>query len=254
MNIGNKIRELRKKRGITQEQLSSVIGVSFQAISKWENNITLPDIALMPSLASYFGISMDELFDYNFAEIEKDVEKIADEAYKYRESEPEKSRKILEDGLTKYPDNEILLNNLLYVIFDADEAIKIAGQLAANTDQADIKYDALRFLAYAYKKKGDIESARAAIEQIPEIYFTKLTEIAYLFDGETKREAAEKQKWISFENLIQMMEKLAEYYEGSGENEKATVERKTALELIGIAKSDCFDGYVDFFEKKLGRE
>ena len=72
-----------------------------------------------------------------------------------------------------------------------------------------MKYDALRFLAYAYKAKGDLESAEAAIEQIPEIYFTKLTEKAYLLSGKAKFEAAEKQKWISFENLLQMMWKLS---------------------------------------------
>lgn len=55
MNIGNKIRELRKQRGITQEQLAESIGISFQAVSKWENNIALPDITLVPVLASYFG-------------------------------------------------------------------------------------------------------------------------------------------------------------------------------------------------------
>lgn len=51
MNIGNKIRELRKQRGITQEQLAESIGISFQAVSKWENNIALPDITLVPVLA-----------------------------------------------------------------------------------------------------------------------------------------------------------------------------------------------------------
>ena len=70
MNIGNKIRELRKQRGITQEQLAESIGISFQAVSKWENNIALPDITLVPVLASYFGVSMDELFDFNLKEIE----------------------------------------------------------------------------------------------------------------------------------------------------------------------------------------
>lgn len=42
MNIGNKIRELRKQHGMTQEQLAESIGISFQAVSKWENNIALP--------------------------------------------------------------------------------------------------------------------------------------------------------------------------------------------------------------------
>ena len=80
MNIGNKIKELRKQRGITQEQLADSIGVSFQAVSKWENNIALPDITLAPALASYFGVSMDILFDFNLQEIEDKAFAIAKKA------------------------------------------------------------------------------------------------------------------------------------------------------------------------------
>lgn len=80
MNIGNKIRELRKQRGITQEQLAESIGISFQAVSKWENNIALPDITLVPVLASYFGVSMDELFDFNLNEIEPAVRIITEKS------------------------------------------------------------------------------------------------------------------------------------------------------------------------------
>ena len=82
MNIGNKIKELRKQRGITQEQLAGSIGISFQAVSKWENNIALPDITLAPILANYFGVSMDELFDFSLEEMEKEIKEIVDDAYK----------------------------------------------------------------------------------------------------------------------------------------------------------------------------
>lgn len=254
MNIGNKIKELRRKRGITQEQLAGSIGISFQAVSKWENNIALPDITLAPILAGYFGISMDELFEFNLKEIESAVDSIADEAYKFRESDPQRGREILEEGLKKYPDNEILLNNLLYVLNytkNPDETIKIASSLIEKTNQADIKYDALRFLAYAYKAKGDLKSAEAAINQIPEIYFTKLTEMAYLLEGKPKFEAADRQKWGSFENLIQMMEKLAEYYESEGMKKEAIDERERALKLISVMENNAFDAYIDFFKKRI---
>lgn len=256
MNIGNKIRELRKQRGITQEQLAESIGISFQAVSKWENNIALPDITLVPVLASYFGVSMDELFDFNLKEIEHAVRIITEKAYQYRESNPAESRRILEEGLKKYPENDILLNNLLYVLdysVKPDETIAIASKLIEKTNQNDVKYDALRFLAYAYKAKGDLESAEAAIGQIPEIYFTKLTEKAYLLSGKAKFEAAEKQKWISFENLLQMMWKLAEYYEENGKIDKAIAETKKALNLISIIGNSQFDTYVKFFSKQIER-
>ena len=256
MNIGNKIRELRKQRGITQEQLAESIGISFQAVSKWENNIALPHITLVPVLASYFGVSMDELFDFNLKEIEHAVRIITEKAYQYRENNPAESRRILEEGLKKYPENDILLNNLLYVLdysVKPDETIAIASKLIEKTNQNDVKYDALRFLAYAYKAKGDLESAEAAIEQIPEIYFTKLTENAYLLSGKAKFEAAEKQKWISFENLLQMMWKLAEYYEENGKIDKAIAETKKALNLISIIGNSQFDTYVKFFSKQIER-
>lgn len=254
MNIGHKIKALRKQRGITQEQLANHLGVSFQAVSKWETGIALPDITLTPRLASYFGVSMDELFDFHLEETELAVEAITEEAYQFRESDPERSRKILEEGLKQYPDNDILLNNLLYVLNytkNPDETISVANTLIERTREADIQYDALRFLAYAYKAKGDLKSAEKAIEQIPDIYFTKLTEMAYLLEGTPKLEAAEKQKWISFENLLQMMWKLAECYEAMGEIPKAIEETEKALRLIPVLESRCYDVYVEFFTKQL---
>ena len=63
MNIGKKIKQYRAQYAYTQEQLADKIGVSAQAVSKWENNSSMPDITLLPTLAEIFGVSIDELFD-----------------------------------------------------------------------------------------------------------------------------------------------------------------------------------------------
>ena len=63
MEIGNKIKQLRYKSGLTQEQLASNLGISAQSVSKWETSVTMPDITLLPLLAGEFGVSIDELFD-----------------------------------------------------------------------------------------------------------------------------------------------------------------------------------------------
>ena len=63
MKIGDKIKQMRKKAGFTQEQLASRLGVSAQSISKWENEVSMPDITLLPLIAEIFGITIDELFD-----------------------------------------------------------------------------------------------------------------------------------------------------------------------------------------------
>lgn len=60
--LGERIADLRRERGITQENLAGIIGVSAQAISKWENNATMPDITLLPIIADTLGVTIDELF------------------------------------------------------------------------------------------------------------------------------------------------------------------------------------------------
>lgn len=59
--LGERISELRKGRGITQEQFAKIMGVSPQAVSKWENDVSCPDISMLPQIADFFHISIDEL-------------------------------------------------------------------------------------------------------------------------------------------------------------------------------------------------
>ena len=62
MSIAANIARLRKERGMTQEALADVIGVSAQTISKWENETTWPDVALLPVIADVFGVTIDALY------------------------------------------------------------------------------------------------------------------------------------------------------------------------------------------------
>ncbi len=64
VSIGEKIRYLRKQKNVTQEELAAVLHISFQAVSKWENGMSQPDIVMIPIIANYFGVTIDELFGY----------------------------------------------------------------------------------------------------------------------------------------------------------------------------------------------
>ena len=65
MNIGNNIKKLRQQNNLTQDQVAEKLGVSYQAVSKWENNANTPEIALLPAIAELFGVSIDALFSNN---------------------------------------------------------------------------------------------------------------------------------------------------------------------------------------------
>lgn len=68
-SIGNRISKYRKEKGLTQEELAAKLGVSSQAVSKWENDASCPDISLLPQLCRALGITTDELLTGNQNEV-----------------------------------------------------------------------------------------------------------------------------------------------------------------------------------------
>ena len=59
--MGKRISDLRKQKGMTQEQLAQQVGVTAQAVSKWENDLSCPDISILAQLAEALGVTTDEL-------------------------------------------------------------------------------------------------------------------------------------------------------------------------------------------------
>ncbi len=85
MNIGKNIASLRKKSGMTQEELAARLNVSAQAVSKWENESSCPDISLLPDIAKIFGVTVDALIGAEDIEaVETSVPVIANSESKAR--------------------------------------------------------------------------------------------------------------------------------------------------------------------------
>lgn len=76
MNIGNTIKNYRKKCGLTQEQVAIAVGVSKPAVSKWESNNAYPDITLLAPLSRLFGTTVDSLLEYNMFLNEEQINEI----------------------------------------------------------------------------------------------------------------------------------------------------------------------------------
>lgn len=98
INISKNIIDLRKKKGITQEQLASALNISSQAVSKWETNTCQPDTQTLPLIADYFGVSIDYLFygeEISYDDIyEKILHKVA--------AHPQMSKESYEDAFTVF--------------------------------------------------------------------------------------------------------------------------------------------------------
>lgn len=73
INFGTNLKNLRKEKGLTQETLAEILGVSFQTISKWERGETYPDITMLPAIASFFNVSVDDLLGVDKAQKEQKI-------------------------------------------------------------------------------------------------------------------------------------------------------------------------------------
>lgn len=267
IRMGEKIKTLRKQRNISQEVLANYLGVSFQAVSKWETGSALPDVMLLPALACFFGVSTDELFDFNVYMVEKNVQEIVSEQSRYWDTDKAKCEQILREGLKKYPGNDVLLNCLVSVIPVPERAAEVIGlckTLIEGTRCDEVRYDACRILAQAYHSMGEMALAKEAVESIPELYFTKLGVAAELLKGEDKLSAAARAKNLAFRELIRMCECLADEHEKRGEKELAVRRLHMAQKLIKAVEDDFetpytvdlhqeFDGSVQRYEDRISR-
>ena len=241
IRIGEKIRTLRKQKNLSQETLAAALGVTFQAVSKWESGTTMPDVALIPAIASFFGVSTDELFDFNRYEAEEKVMAICREAWKILDERPEEAEAILRRGLKQFPGNDILLNNLLCVIpvpARAEEAIAICRALTEGSSYDDVRLDAWRIMAQAYESLGEYAMMKDALGHIPEIYFTRLELDAHMLRGEERLEPAHKQKRLSADWTVDMLLVLADCYEEAGEREMALSQLRCAKAVIEAFRDD----------------
>jgi len=92
MNLGKTINELRKKNTMTQEELAAKLGVSPQAVSKWENDLSCPDISLLPDIAKIFHITVDELLSGEYQE--KEIDEVKNPEPSFKDTQTNKCRKI----------------------------------------------------------------------------------------------------------------------------------------------------------------
>lgn len=105
MELGKKIKQLRLNKGVTQEALANALGVTYQAVSRWENETTMPDISLLPQISVFFGVSIDELFEFTEESQYERIENMLNEKSTLSDSEFQNAKYFLEKQLNKESEN-----------------------------------------------------------------------------------------------------------------------------------------------------
>ncbi len=170
LKIAENIRKLRHNLNLSQEQLAERLGVRFQAVSKWERGETYPDIELLPSIASFFNISVDELLGTNEIEENMAVEKIVEALRMYDfQKDYVKLIEVAEEGLTQFPNNHLLMAWIVYSSskINPKRSIELGEYVISNCKKQNILNWVSAELCYAYFYNGEKEKAITKARRLP---------------------------------------------------------------------------------------
>ena len=178
-NMGQIIKRLRKERNLTQEELAEQLNISAQAISKWENGTSMPDISQVVPLANLFGVPTDVLFGVYGTNVQAEVEAALDEIFRMQENvlPEEQARvgiKILEkyrEALKRFPNNSTIMCNAIcfagmLIDNDGEELKSIFGENGLK----DLKNERVRWAELVIKYSTDQDDILCAKRNLMEIY------------------------------------------------------------------------------------
>lgn len=189
--IDKQLRELRHKRGNTQEELANFLNISFQAVSKWERGESLPDISLLPKIAAFYGVSVDELL--GVGEIRKQ-EKIHE--YRVKSFELARDGKVDEnvamwrEAYAELPNDLDVITELIYALFGArdektyDEAIEFGERILRESTEERQRSSAIQILCLIYSNKGNKEKAKEYANMANSIQACKDVLLSSILDGD----------------------------------------------------------------------
>ena len=198
VKIGAIIKKLRTKKNITQETLSVAIGVTPQAISRWESEGGYPDIELLPALADFFSVSIDELLGYKLSEREKVLSEIKKEIERIAEVGTIEDQVAFARGaFARFPyDNDIryALAVSLYLVWveKRDNALfneieELLISIANECNEEDPRYNAINTLISLYGKVGRHDTAIAWASRLSPMKYCREHALSDgIGDGKTK--------------------------------------------------------------------
>ena len=248
--FAQRLKKLRTDSQISQETLAKALGVSYQAVSKWEGAQNYPDVALLPAIADFFGVSVDYLLGVEPKRKQGQIEEILETVKtNLRTGDLEKSAALLRAGLKNYPNNPSLLSELCHVNFSLycaggdgallDETVEKAQWILQECRDDDIRFHTLELLAYSYNLLGKQDMALAVAERMPVGWRDiVLSNIVLPMDARAKQ----KQRCIfhAFEQMITNVFWLGNRCVGRREYEKALEIFKRAKNLIGQVGAENF--------------
>ena len=290
LDLGNNIRQLRRQNHKTQEALADALGVTSQAVSRWESGGSYPDMNLSPSIANFFGVSIDELFGYK-SDREQRIDALAAEIDRLNEQNNGEDVCITEcialarSALVEFPGNEKLMSSLAsallkaaYVrygehhIIDADgyhvydtklhqnyaewnEAVILYEKVLKTLPYGKLRDRAIEELSQLYLNLGEYEKNKMLAETAPSMWNSKEFLHTRIYDGKRGVQATSETLLTLIRACAQLMVSItiSEHQHLSAKEKANNI--ASAIRLFELICPDgnygCYHAYIVSLELQL---
>lgn len=218
INISENIKNLRKKKDITQEQLADFLNISNVAVSKWERGETYPDISLLPVLAKFFEVTVDDLLGYDALKTQSEVTQIEKEYWQLRATGLfDKATNLIINAKEKYYDDYTIMYLYMLDIIGGkiakksvlikkkDELMHICDKILCGCNNEKIRLEAINIKAKILYAQEEKQKALDLLKLLPDFSGTvgvKSEELFYGYDTD------DSQFWIT-KNLYSLSQGFA---------------------------------------------
>jgi len=206
--IGENIKRLRREKGITQETLADYMHISAAAVSKWERGETFPDISMVIPLASYFGVSTDEILGLDHAKNEETIQKYLDESRHLGALGKSKERfDLIVKAYKEFPNDWRIVEAYLWQLnYDPnhgeapygyevhkDELYRLCDRVLNECNLDKTRYAALSIIGNLYLLDGKKDKAIETAKRFPDYWTTEEEELEDCYDPDN----GEYTEWIA---------------------------------------------------------
>ncbi len=267
INIGERIKELRKRDGRKQEDLAKALGVTPQAISRWEANGGYPDLGMIPSIANFFHITIDELFGYH-NDRELIIQELNDRAQVMLNTQVTRNNDgdmteciaFLRKGLAEFPDEPSLKNKLACALNLQGYRDKDGNPAEYWKEAADLYEELLEYehfnilpLISIYSGLGEYKKAERKASEQPSVEISREVLLGHLGATGSIRDA-DKSRQYKGEAILSLLHALRESIDEMIATDEELKNSREGIDILQavhhlyeqIVGEDCYEYHSDF--------